>query len=320
TFKGFENSECPYADCPKNCNHSPPIGRTPSTAEPSIKEQKDTTRSHPSTSSSSGVSSGTTAVDGASDTFPSWESSRDQFINTASTSRPPEKQGKDDKEEYRTCSYQPSLAAGGTVDLTKTFVPTAHGTFSFGGTPKKKTPTEPTPAPATEVAGTVTEGVQATPPPPTDAAAPIRDANEDEAETQKAITPAGPVPDHLGAAPEGASQTLHMNGQADDGAQGVTNGSVNGRRGSADPLYARRRAGTGSSNPMVESSASGAPIVPIPPELLYRSESATGVNLMNTSHAPLPTSVSSYRRRLSKESREELKKQQPLVREAKRDH
>jgi hypothetical protein len=42
-----------------------------------------------------------------------------------------------EQEQYRIASWQPSLTAGGPVDLSKTFTPTAHGTFSFGGTQKK---------------------------------------------------------------------------------------------------------------------------------------------------------------------------------------
>ena len=39
---------------------------------------------------------------------------------------------------YRSAVWQPSLASGGGVDLSRTFTPTSHGTFSFGGQPRKR--------------------------------------------------------------------------------------------------------------------------------------------------------------------------------------
>jgi len=97
-------------------------------------------------------------------------------------------------------------------------------------------------APGTGCAGS--EGVPIMPQPPTDAASSVQDADEDEADTPKAITPAASLPDPLGAAPHGAAQPP-TNGHIDNGAQGPSNELANGRRSSADPLYARRRAGTG---------------------------------------------------------------------------
>jgi len=103
-----------------------------------------------------------------------------------------------------------------------------------------------TTTPATEAGSAVTDGVSAIPLPPAGAVtAPVQDAIEEEAETPKATTSATPVPDPLGAAPEGAAQTPNANesanGQAGDSVRGVTDGLANGR---SDPLYARRRSGT----------------------------------------------------------------------------
>ncbi|KAN0101918.1 hypothetical protein V8E51_012428 [Hyaloscypha variabilis] len=71
---------------------------------------------------------------------------------------------------------------------------------------------------------------------------------------------------------------------------------------------------------MTESSAVGAPIVPIPSEILYRSETTPGVPLINPVPPPLPTSIASYQRRLSKDSLKQVEKQRALNREEKRDH
>jgi hypothetical protein len=85
------------------------------------------------------------------------------------------------------------------------------------------------------------------------APSPVQDVDEDESITPKAVTPAAAaaVADPLGAAPEGASEPPNVDGQVNGGVDGATNGLANGRRGSADPLFVRRRAGTGVSDPVL---------------------------------------------------------------------
>lgn len=80
--------------------------------------------------------------------------------------------------------------------------------------------------------------------------APSRDADEDESITPKAVTPAAPaIADPLGVAPEEASEHSNVGGQFNRGVNGATNELANGRRGSADPLFVRRRAGIGVRDP-----------------------------------------------------------------------
>ena len=70
---------------------------------------------------------------------------------------------------------------------------------------------------------------------------------------------------------------------------------------------------------MTESSVVGAATVAIPPEVRLRAGSATPVPLMNPISQPLPTTIASYQRRLSRENREELEKQREMLERAKRD-
>ena len=100
-------------------------------------------------------------------------------------------------------------------------------------------------ATAAEAGRAGTEGVPAMPQPPANAADSVQDAGEDEADTPRAATLAAALPDPLGAAPQGEAQPSSTNGHVQNGTQGATNGLENSRRGSADPLFARRRAETG---------------------------------------------------------------------------
>ena len=71
-----------------------------------------------------------------------------------------------------------------------------------------------------------------------------------------------------------------------------------GRRTDSKPVQ--------SSNPMAENSAGGAPTITIPSEIQLRK---AGVPMpMNERKPPLAKSITNYRRRLSKESLEELEK------------
>jgi hypothetical protein len=80
--------------------------------------------------------------------------------------------------------------------------------------------------------------------------APSRDADEDESITPKAVTPAAPaIADPLGVAPEEANGHSNVSGQPNGVVNGATNELAKGRRGSADPLFVRRRAGTGVRDP-----------------------------------------------------------------------
>lgn len=115
----------------------------------------------------------------------------------------------------------------------------------------------------------------------------------------KNATPAATATEILGAAPEGASRILRADGQV--------NGVIShGCSGPSDSIFARRRAGTGSSNPMAENSAGGAPTITIPSEIQLRQ---AGVHIpTNERKLPLTTSIANYSRRLSKESLEGLEK------------
>jgi hypothetical protein len=107
---------------------------------------------------------------------------------------------------------------------------------------------ESTPAPVVpQTGGAVDGGVPTMPLPPVNAHLAPSVAEEDDPVPPKAALPAvaSAVGDSLGAAPEGASQTTHADGQINGGANGATNGVEHGRRGSADSLFARRRTGTG---------------------------------------------------------------------------
>jgi hypothetical protein len=96
TFKGYGNSDCPLADCPKNCNHSPTRNSPPLASKPSTEDQEDTTHNRPSIDNSSSQfsrSRSTTATDGTSGFYSSEEPSRVQSSNTTSCTSPsPEKQ------------------------------------------------------------------------------------------------------------------------------------------------------------------------------------------------------------------------------------
>jgi hypothetical protein len=74
-----------------------------------------------------------------------------------------------------------------------------------------------------------------------------------------------------------------------------------------------------SSNPMADSSVVGEATFTIPPQARLRSETGTPAPITANRNAPLPTSIASYNRRLSRESREELEKTRDVVERAKRD-
>jgi hypothetical protein len=153
TFKGYENSECPHALCLKGCNHSLARNCASSNTKPSTDNRENITNPLRDVVSQSSRRS-TTETDGAAEFYSSKHPTRIQScITSLRTSPSPEKQetrqgcikcvsltpltvGRE-RDKYRTAVYQPSLAAGGPVDLTKSFTPTAHGTFSFGGQPNK---------------------------------------------------------------------------------------------------------------------------------------------------------------------------------------
>jgi hypothetical protein len=323
-----------------------------------------------------------------------------------------------DKENiYRKAPWQPSLAAGGPVDLLDTFTPTPYGTFSFGGKSKrtsgtaKSTPKPLAPHPKTSLpkspttAGTMapldssTEGnflpLTAAPLAPENIPAPeqvdrandsggalavphsggvsdeyvpavplaVRSTNthpapptqhDEEGEAIAHGTSAQAEADPLGAALEGLDYP-RPNEQCNGGVNGAVHGLANGTVGPGEPLFARRRAGTGvcisrvslssisrkllyiqvpsiqmssdfshiqirctdsaivqGSNPMAESSLIGAAKVPIHPDSWLRREIATPAPLMDDTNPGPPSSISSYSRRLSEASREEIEKVREL--------
>jgi hypothetical protein len=74
-----------------------------------------------------------------------------------------------------------------------------------------------------------------------------------------------------------------------------------------------------SSNPMAESSDVGAATVAIPPAIHLRPEAGVPAPITHNRNLPLPTSIASYNRRLSRESREEMKKTREMLQRAERD-
>jgi hypothetical protein len=133
-----------------------------------------------------------------------------------------------------TRDYNLPLVSGENAASPAANVPTQAGT------------NDTTPAPAVPVM----------PLPPTPAQlAPYRDADEDESIAPRVITLAAAtaVEDPVTAAPEGACESPNVDGKV-DGVNGAANGIANSTRGSTDPLFVRRRAGTGVSDAVLSIS------------------------------------------------------------------
>lgn len=106
-----------------------------------------------------------------------------------------------------------------------------------GASDNTAAPTSPQTGDATD------EGVASMPLATSQLAPPTQGAAEEEAVTPRAAAPA--VADPLGAAPEGTGDVPSANEQCNGAVNGAVNGLANGAAVAGEPLFARRRRGTG---------------------------------------------------------------------------
>jgi hypothetical protein len=91
-FKGYENSECPLAGCPKNCEHSHTKNDTSSVARFSTEDPENITRARLTRYNSSQSIGSTLAADDTRAVFSAGPSRTQSNITTPNASPPHEKQ------------------------------------------------------------------------------------------------------------------------------------------------------------------------------------------------------------------------------------